>query len=272
VLIITERFTVPRIRSLKPEHKTNKKIGKLSDRGYRLWAALVTEADDEGRGKWDSEEFRVLLYAYQPRIKVDTLTMTMQECMDAGLVILYTVGSRLFYEMHDWHDHQRIDHPTQSLIPGPNEAGCLILEHSRGLANLRPDLEGSGGKDLEGVDGGMDGNGSGRGKRRAPPAIPENLKTWLSETLHLGSLANDRHRAFWWTLERAYDEYTWLYFEEEIKKADAWIVANPQRAPTERGLPRFMRSWFDRSVEIGRRRYAQGPARKSGTSSIHAVG
>ena len=60
-------------------------------------------------------------------------------------------------------------------------------------------------------------------------------------------------------------------WSDKIATTDAWIVANPQRAPTERGLPRFMRSWFDRSVEIGRRRYAQGPARKSGASSIHAV-
>lgn len=88
----------------------------------------------------------------------------------------------------------------------------------------------------------------------AAPGIPENLRGWLLGSQHLTVLADAKHAAFWRALESAYDAYAWLYFEEEIRKADAWIAANPRRKPTPRGLPRFMRNWFERAVEIGRRR------------------
>lgn len=91
----------------------------------------------------------------------------------------------------------------------------------------------------------------------ADPAVPANLQRWLGDTHHLKSLAHGKHGKFWATMERAYDRYDWLFFEVEIKKADAWIAANPNRAPTPNGLPRFIRNWFERSIEKGRRN-AQG--------------
>ena len=40
---------MPRIRSLKPEHKQHRRVGMLTDLQYRLWVGLITEADDDGR-------------------------------------------------------------------------------------------------------------------------------------------------------------------------------------------------------------------------------
>jgi len=75
----------------------------------------------------------------------------------------------------------------------------------------------------------------------------------LGKSKHLGPLAEDKHADLWSTLERAYDQYPWLYFEQEIAKMDAWIEANRGRKPTPRGLPRFVRNWMERAVEYGRR-------------------
>jgi len=86
----------------------------------------------------------------------------------------------------------------------------------------------------------------------APPVDPYILSC-LEQTTNLKSLGNGKHGAFWKTLEIAYDSYDFIYFEEQIKKADAWIAANPSRKPTERGLPRFFRSWMERAVEKGRK-------------------
>jgi len=85
------------------------------------------------------------------------------------------------------------------------------------------------------------------------PELDTNIRGWLDQTQNLQSLSNGKHGKYWKALEAAYDDYSWLYFEEEIKKADAWIAANPKRKPTERGLPRFFRSWLERAVERGRK-------------------
>ncbi len=85
------------------------------------------------------------------------------------------------------------------------------------------------------------------------PELAPNIRAWLDRSQHLQCLSNGKHGAYWKALEVAYDGYEWLYFEEEIKKADAWMAANPKRKPTERGMPRFFRSWLERAVERGRK-------------------
>lgn len=86
-----------------------------------------------------------------------------------------------------------------------------------------------------------------------PAPLPPSLQGWLERTQHLKSLSNGRHAIFWQTLVDAYDSYSFLYFEDEIKRCDAWLSANPNRRPTEKGLPRFMRNWMERAVERGRK-------------------
>lgn len=83
--------------------------------------------------------------------------------------------------------------------------------------------------------------------------LDHHIQTCLETTLHLQSLANGKHIKFWKALEAAYDGYEWLYFEDEIKKADVWCEANPKKRPTPAGLPRFFRSWMERAVERGRK-------------------
>jgi len=100
---------------------------------------------------------------------------------------------------------------------------------------------------------------------KKPVSAPDPLITsWLDSTKHLKTLSNGKHADLWTTLEKAYDQYEWLYFQDEINKADAWIEANPNRKPTQKGLARFMRNWFERAVEMGRKRHgqAQGPGTK----------
>jgi hypothetical protein len=90
-------------------------------------------------------------------------------------------------------------------------------------------------------------------KDLSPELLAPNIRGWLEQTQHMKSLSNGKHVKYWQALEAAYDSYDWLYFEEEIKKADSWMAANPKRKPTERGMPRFFRSWLERAVERGRK-------------------
>jgi hypothetical protein len=94
------------------------------------------------------------------------------------------------------------------------------------------------------------------------PAHPQDngLPDWFREALTksptFAPLATG-HAAFWKAMSEAYDPYEWLAWDEELQKADAWVAANPQRKP--RALPRFLRNWFERTVE--RRRKEQHGAK-----------
>ncbi len=150
----------PRIRTLKPEHTLNPKIGHLSDRAYRLWVAMICNADDEGRGIYRAEELRALVYAYQPRVKRGAIEEGIGELEKADLVVVYEADGRGAFQLHDWAEHQRVDHPTASKIPPPPaDSRALTSPHedARGIENPRA------GSDRDRDRTGSDQNRTGRG-------------------------------------------------------------------------------------------------------------
>lgn len=120
------RISGPRIRSLKPEHTLSRKVGGLSDRAYRLWVSLICQADDEGRGSWDAEQFRCIAFAYQRRLRAPAIEQAMEKIVTAGLVYLYQPdGFGMLYQLHDWSDHQRVDNPAESKFPPTSDSSIF---------------------------------------------------------------------------------------------------------------------------------------------------
>lgn len=112
---------MPRIRTLKPEHRQHRKVGKLSHIAYRLWIGMILEADDEGRLICDAEQLRVVVFGYHPKVSVQTTEAAIQELAESGLVRTYTSEHVRYADLPSWKDHQRIDHPTKSVLPSPSE-------------------------------------------------------------------------------------------------------------------------------------------------------
>jgi hypothetical protein len=108
---------VPRIRTLKPEHKQHRKVGVLSDREYRLWIGMLTEADDEGRLVCDASQLRALIFAYHPRVTLLHLEAGLIRLAGLGLVRLYMVAGVRYADFPSWKDHQRINRPMASKLP-----------------------------------------------------------------------------------------------------------------------------------------------------------
>jgi hypothetical protein len=108
---------MPRIRTLKPEHRTHRKTGALSDTAYRLWVGMIMEADDDGRLVADAEQLRVLIFGYQPDTRRALVEASLQEIVTAGLVLLYEVEGVRYAWFPSWHDHQKIDRKTPSKLP-----------------------------------------------------------------------------------------------------------------------------------------------------------
>ena len=118
---------MPRIRTLKPDAMQHRKVGKLSDRAFRLWIGMITQADDDGRLVADVDQLRLLCYGYHPRVTSVQVEEAMHEIARTQLIRLYLVAGTRYAEFPSWRDHQKIhrDHYTPSKLPswGPPAAG-----------------------------------------------------------------------------------------------------------------------------------------------------
>lgn len=150
---------MPRIRTIKPEALQHRKVGRLSDRAFRLWIAMLTQADDHGRFIADTEQLRVVAFAYHPPIKGAQVEAALDEVASSGLVRLYVVDGVRYGDFPSWHEHQKVSHPMDSKLPAmadsSEDSGMLqnAPDHS-GLARAR-------GSDRIGSDQGSDRNGVG---------------------------------------------------------------------------------------------------------------
>ena len=125
---------MPRIRTLKPEHRQHRKVGPWSDRVYRLFVSMILEADDEGRLICDAHQLRAVTWPYHPRVSVAHVEEAIQVIAASGMVCLYEANGVRYAAWCSWTDHQRISHPTKSIYPSRQD--------SRTLANV-PEVSGS---------------------------------------------------------------------------------------------------------------------------------
>jgi hypothetical protein len=108
---------MPRIRTLKPDHRQHRKVGPLSHLHYRLWVSLILEADDEGRLVFDPAYLKVATYGYRTRMCTSTVREGVTVLTRAGLVRSYRVNGVTYIDFPSWKDHQRINRPTPSKLP-----------------------------------------------------------------------------------------------------------------------------------------------------------
>ena len=162
---------MPRIRTLKPEHRQHRKVGPLTHVTYRLWVGMILEADDAGRLVCDAAQLRTLIFGYHPKMTCALIEASLSTLKDLGLVRLYEHNGTRYADFPSWHDHQRINRPNPSKLPS----------YENSLTNHGAITEDSSliGKDRKGVEGkGSEGKG---GEFEGRETIPPRSAHALSE-------------------------------------------------------------------------------------------
>ena len=204
---------MPRIRSLKPEHKTHRKIGPLTDRQYRLWVGMLTEADDEGRLVADPAQLRLQVFGYHPRVRLEHVVEALQVLFDAHLIDLYTLDGIQYAAFPSWHDHQVINKRRASKLPSPlqsrNDTGALpeysgmtpVGSRSDQGSDLIKDQGSEGIKEGKGVrgEGNQDVAVATGSDRPAHPTKEQQLEALARSN---GTTADDLLRAGWKAAKR----------------------------------------------------------------------
>jgi hypothetical protein len=103
-----------RIRTIKPEWLEDDKLLQCSDSARLLTVALITVADDSGRGRVGLST-AVRIWPTEP----DKLDRFIAE-LDGWFVQVYAVRDQRYFQIKNWSKHQRINRPTESKIPGPD--------------------------------------------------------------------------------------------------------------------------------------------------------
>lgn len=123
---------------------TSERINSLSPNAELFYRRLMSVADDHGRYPANLTQLRAFCYPLKlDSVKEDSIKKHLAECVDAGLIVLYTVEGKAYLLMLDFG--QRIN--GKSKFPEPPETA---LGDSRGFPG---DSRLGGGEDVGGDEG-----------------------------------------------------------------------------------------------------------------------
>jgi hypothetical protein len=107
-----------RIRTVKPEWLEDERLSLASPLARVMSIALITLADDEGRGRGNATMLggRVFPGSANPR---EESARALAELVSARYVVLYEVDGQSYFQIRNWTKHQKVDKPTPSRLPEP---------------------------------------------------------------------------------------------------------------------------------------------------------
>jgi hypothetical protein len=110
---------MPRIRTLKPELPTDRKLAQLSIEARYTFVLCITQADDDGLLRAEPREALASLYPHDQAITFEDIERWFGELVAGGFLReRRTVDGARVMEICNWRKHQKIDHPAKSRI-GP---------------------------------------------------------------------------------------------------------------------------------------------------------
>lgn len=121
-----------RIRTIKPEFPQSQSMGRVSREARLCFLLMWTLADDSGRLRGNSRMLASLLYPYDDDAK-DLIDGWMGELEAEACIYRYEVEGDEYIEIRNWLKHQKIDRPTPSKTPGPEDSLAKPREPSRVL-------------------------------------------------------------------------------------------------------------------------------------------
>lgn len=112
---------MPRIRTIKPEFFTSLTLASLPVEARLTFIGLWTHCDDAGRCRDEARLIKAAVWPLDDRTAED-IEKDLGMLSEVSLIIRYEVAGRRFLAVRTWREHQKINRPTDSKIPGPDQA------------------------------------------------------------------------------------------------------------------------------------------------------
>jgi hypothetical protein len=109
-----------RIRTIKPEFFTSLTIADLTPEQRLTFVGLWTHVDDEGRCVDDPRLIKAAVWPLDDRTAAD-VEVDLKALSESSLITRYTLNRKRYIAVTNWREHQRINRPTKSKLPAPEQ-------------------------------------------------------------------------------------------------------------------------------------------------------
>jgi len=236
---------------------TSERVNALSERAELFYRRLMSVVDDYGRFSANLTLLRASCYPLKlDGVKEDSIKKHLAEAVDAGLIVLYTVGSKQCLQLQDFG--QRIQ--SKSKYPEPPGNGGRLPEstvlHGDPPENTAPYVVGVGVG--VGVVIGDEGEETASGKPSPAAPTPAVVLIPLNDGTEYP------------VTQQQVDEFSMCYPAVDVMalllRMRAWSISNPTQRKTPKGVLRFVNGWLSKAQDnqptAGGSRYASASSQQ----------
>lgn len=108
-----------RKRMISPEIWESSSFSKLTDFAKLIFIGLISNADDEGKGKANPGYIRSKLFPNDEERRVTDIKKALSDIALTMSITFYEVNGDSLYHLTNWARWQKIDRPTPSKFPNP---------------------------------------------------------------------------------------------------------------------------------------------------------
>ncbi len=123
-----------RKRMIDPGIWTSEDFANLSIMARLVWVGLISNADDEGRGKANTAYLKSQLFPYDDELSLKKIESALKEIEKTMSIEFYEIENKKYFQLTKWYKFQKIDKPSPSQIPKkPENTGDeqkIFGEHS----------------------------------------------------------------------------------------------------------------------------------------------
>ncbi|MGW7617354.1 hypothetical protein ACWGLG_16105 [Streptomyces antimycoticus] len=152
-----------RIRTIKPEFFTSLTVADLTPEQRLTFIGLWTHADDAGRCVDDPRLIKAAIWPLDDRTAAD-IEIDLKALTESSLITRYIVNRKRYLAVTNWDEHQRINRPTPTKLPAPEEGERPDPEPptSNDVDSMSPhtQLHESSRQERKGKEGNREGKGS----------------------------------------------------------------------------------------------------------------
>lgn len=114
-----------RIRTIKPEFFTSLTIADLTPEQRLTFIGLWTHVDDAGRCVDDARLIKAAVWPLDDRTAAD-IESDLRALTESSLITRYILNQRRYLAVRSWDEHQKINRPTPSKLPAPDQADSIL--------------------------------------------------------------------------------------------------------------------------------------------------
>lgn len=208
---------------------------------HRLWTAC----DDYGRMDARPAILKSKLFPLKERLSLKDIQNALQKMVDIGCVRLYECDSKPYLYLPSWEVHQQV-RAKRGKYPSPEDACNHMISHDIKCARNPIQSESESESEIE---------------ANASCAEPETASTPPVILLPLNDGTD------YPVSEEQCQEWAGLYpavdVIQQLRNMKGWLIGNPDRKKTRRGIVRYITGWLAREQNHGGSRKEGGSGAKS---------